>query len=294
MCRPRRPLTCARPVRPACTRCRWAYRSNSAENRSTKCGRSGRGPTSVMSPRRMFHSWGSSSSDVRRRKRPTGPTRSSLGDRPVGGRLGLVDRAHRPELEAVEQHPVPPDPGLPEDHPGPPSRRTASALHGDDRSGQSEQHGRRDDVEGALDQPRRALQVRGPDAHDRDRADVVGRARSAVWKWCRRGTTSRSHGAQAGVRTASSSYALGDVAVRDQQHARPGLADHPVEVVEPARAAARPPRPRRRSRRRRNRRRRARTAGLSRRTRASSRGHRAAADQQRPVRGDAAAAGSSR
>lgn len=35
------------------------------------------GPTMVMTPRRMFHSWGSLSRLVERKYRPTGPSRSS-------------------------------------------------------------------------------------------------------------------------------------------------------------------------------------------------------------------------
>ncbi len=42
--------------------------------------RSGRGPTRLMSPRTTFHSWGSSSSDSRRRARPSGVMRSSPRD----------------------------------------------------------------------------------------------------------------------------------------------------------------------------------------------------------------------
>src|SRR5947199_21850 len=56
----------------------------------TNSGRSGRGPTRLMSPRSTFHNWGSSSRWVRRRRRPTGVTRGSpgvdqQGDRGVGG-----------------------------------------------------------------------------------------------------------------------------------------------------------------------------------------------------------------
>ena len=53
----------------------------------TNCGRSGRGPTKDMSPLRMLISCGSSSRLVRRRKRPSGVTRSSSDTvcvRPVG------------------------------------------------------------------------------------------------------------------------------------------------------------------------------------------------------------------
>ena len=45
--------------------------ASSAPKASTNSGRSGRGPTRLISPRSTLISWGSSSSEVRRRKRPT-------------------------------------------------------------------------------------------------------------------------------------------------------------------------------------------------------------------------------
>ena len=46
---------------------------------TTNSGRSGRGPTRLMSPRKMFHSWGNSSMCSFRSTRPTRVTRGSLG-----------------------------------------------------------------------------------------------------------------------------------------------------------------------------------------------------------------------
>ena len=63
---------------------------------------SGRGPTKDMSPRSTFQSSGSSSSLVRRRKRPTGVTRAS----PRAVTCGPpIRRAHRAELDERERPP---------------------------------------------------------------------------------------------------------------------------------------------------------------------------------------------
>ena len=62
---------------PEGTRCRSAYSPNSELNRATKKGRSGRGPTSDMSPRKTLNSCGNSSSESRRIQRPMVPRRAS-------------------------------------------------------------------------------------------------------------------------------------------------------------------------------------------------------------------------
>ena len=64
---------------------------------ATNSGRSGRGPTRLMSPRRTFQSCGSSSSRVRRRNRPTGVTRVSPLGRPhrAGARFSASCRIER-------------------------------------------------------------------------------------------------------------------------------------------------------------------------------------------------------
>ena len=74
---PRQPCTWAQPVSPDFTRWRSMYCGISLRNLRTNAGRSGRGPTIDMSPRKMFQSWGSSSSDQRRRKAPMRVRRGS-------------------------------------------------------------------------------------------------------------------------------------------------------------------------------------------------------------------------
>ena len=111
---------------PAFTRWRWVYLSYSTENRSTKWGRSGRGPTKVMSPRKMFHNCGSSSKDVRRRIRPLGHS-LVVRDRPAGRGLRGARRAHRPELEESKTSPFRPTLLCRNITLGPSSIRTATA-----------------------------------------------------------------------------------------------------------------------------------------------------------------------
>ena len=70
-----------------------------------KTGRSGRGPTRLMSPRNTFQSCGSSSSPLRRRKPPIGVVRGSLLARPDGS-LALGVGHHGAELHHAEDAPV--------------------------------------------------------------------------------------------------------------------------------------------------------------------------------------------
>ncbi len=73
-----RPLTCAKPVRPGRTKNRAL---SASEKYGRYCGRSGRGPTTLMSPRSTFHRLGSSSRLVRRKKRPSGVRRAASSPR---------------------------------------------------------------------------------------------------------------------------------------------------------------------------------------------------------------------
>jgi len=82
--RSRGAYTCATPVRPGRTRCRRSYPGIALSGSMTPSavvsdspGLSGRGPTTLMSPRKIFHSCGSSSKAVARRMRPTRVTRGS-------------------------------------------------------------------------------------------------------------------------------------------------------------------------------------------------------------------------
>ena len=64
----------------------------------TNSGRSGRGPTRLMSPLSTFQSCGSSSSRVLRRNRPIGVTRLSFFARPDRAGVGFGILTHRAEL----------------------------------------------------------------------------------------------------------------------------------------------------------------------------------------------------
>ena len=70
-------LDCAQPNRPGLTLKRRMYKGIWFLNCSTKNGRSGRGPTKLMSPRRKLMHWGISSKCRARSTRPTGVTRGS-------------------------------------------------------------------------------------------------------------------------------------------------------------------------------------------------------------------------
>ena len=72
---PRR--TCAHPVMPGLTRCLRVQNGTRCSRNSMNSGRSGRGPTIAISPRRTFHSCGVSSSRKRRMIRPAVVTRGS-------------------------------------------------------------------------------------------------------------------------------------------------------------------------------------------------------------------------
>src|SRR5579863_1919165 len=67
---PRNPLTCAHPVIPTLSACRLLYLVTSCRNFCTKCGRSGRGPTTLMSPFKTLMNCGNSSRLVLRRIDP--------------------------------------------------------------------------------------------------------------------------------------------------------------------------------------------------------------------------------
>src|SRR5882762_8361807 len=71
------------------------------ESDCTKVGRSGRGPTRLMSPSITFHNWGISSRRARRRNFPTRVTRESWAEAQTGpGALRVCD--HAPELVDLE------------------------------------------------------------------------------------------------------------------------------------------------------------------------------------------------
>ena len=55
------PRTWASPAMPGLTLSRWENPGASRANRSARTGRSGRGPTRLMSPLRMLTTWGISS-----------------------------------------------------------------------------------------------------------------------------------------------------------------------------------------------------------------------------------------
>src|SRR5437899_2084707 len=86
---PRSPWTCAQPVTPDLTLCRNRYPGTVCRNRSTNTGRSGRGPTTLISPRRTLTNCGSSSRLKRRRNEPMGVRRSS----PAAAHTGPVSRS---------------------------------------------------------------------------------------------------------------------------------------------------------------------------------------------------------
>ena len=104
-----RPLTWAQPVMPGLIRrrprCRAVYCS-------TCTGRVGRGPISDISPRSTLSRFGSSSSEVLRKKRAdAGDTRIVHVDRQPGADvLGAVD--HRAQLQHVERPSVQPSAAL--------------------------------------------------------------------------------------------------------------------------------------------------------------------------------------
>src|ERR1700735_1880529 len=68
---PRQPFTCAHPVIPAFSQCRLLYRVISFRNFCTECGRSGRRPTTLMSPLRTLITCGISSRLVFHKTAPT-------------------------------------------------------------------------------------------------------------------------------------------------------------------------------------------------------------------------------
>ena len=70
---------------------------------STKYGRSGRGPTKLISPLRMLTSWGISSMRYLRRKRPADVMRASSSSASTGPQalLGILD--HRAQLVDAER-----------------------------------------------------------------------------------------------------------------------------------------------------------------------------------------------
>ena len=69
---------------PDLTRCRSPYRYTVCWNSVAYSGRSGRGPTMLISPLSTLRSCGSSSSDVLRNSAPTGVRRSSAPSTPPG------------------------------------------------------------------------------------------------------------------------------------------------------------------------------------------------------------------
>src|SRR5713101_6906112 len=90
---PRHPLTWAQPVMPTFNRWRLLYRATSLRNFATKRGRSGRGPTTLISPLKTLKNWGNSCS------------------RPARIAFGRVAYAHRSKLvhtkySAVEPYAV--------------------------------------------------------------------------------------------------------------------------------------------------------------------------------------------
>src|SRR3569832_733323 len=95
---------------PAFTLWRSMYCGMRCLNWSTKNGRSGRGPTIDMSPRRTFQNCGSSSRSRCRSQRPAGVARPHW----TGGVLGVHE--HRAELVDVERLAVEPHPLLAVEH----------------------------------------------------------------------------------------------------------------------------------------------------------------------------------
>src|SRR5258707_2094027 len=95
----------------------------------TNSGRSGRGPTKLISPGRMFHNCGSSLRWLRRKDRPKVHHARVIHSRPTGASDGFVVIAHGPNLVDRERTPAATQPGLPVD-----SRRTVQGaafhLHG--------------------------------------------------------------------------------------------------------------------------------------------------------------------
>ena len=94
---PRHPLTCAHPVNPAFTLWRSMYEGILWRNCSTKCGRSGRGPTIDMSPRRTFQSCGNSSM-FDNAERETGPVWAVADDPRVTPLGRFLRRSNLDEL----------------------------------------------------------------------------------------------------------------------------------------------------------------------------------------------------
>ena len=69
---PRKPVTCAHPVRPGFTKCRTIYWSINAEYCSVCANMCGRGPTKLISPFKTFRNCGNSSMFDLRIKLPNG------------------------------------------------------------------------------------------------------------------------------------------------------------------------------------------------------------------------------
>ncbi len=157
---------------PAFTLWRRWYLGICRLNSSMNTGRSGRGPTRLMSPRSTLKSCGSSSSDVSPEEGPDrGPPVVAGGRHPRARLLGVDP--HGPELEDGEHRPIHPHPLLPVEH-----RPAAGQLH---RQGHHQHHRRDDeqrqrreqDVEGALGDQVPALQRSALEADDGQPAELL-------------------------------------------------------------------------------------------------------------------------
>ena len=105
------PETCARPVSPGRAACRSAAaRDRLRVNARANSGRSGRGPTRLMSPRSTFQSCGISSIARGAQRAPDrASSAGSSGQREHRARLDLGALAHRSQLPELEGPAVPAD-----------------------------------------------------------------------------------------------------------------------------------------------------------------------------------------
>ena len=173
MSAPRRPLTCARPVSPDrdAVALRVARQLGGELLDEVRALRSrpdeGHVATQDVPQLRQFVERGAPQDPADRADALV------ADDRPLRGRLALVGGPHRPELQALEELPVPADARLTKDHAGTPLEAHRQRAHAHHRSEQDENDRADDHVEDPLERPAHAVELGCPNAHDRDRADVV-------------------------------------------------------------------------------------------------------------------------